>query len=454
MTGGIGLLGIPVGMVGILLLGFAFTRLAGVRNGVVVIRQPDAAKRVTAAVAVAVAAAIAVGTTLDAASGGTDFSLSGEQRYLTAPVVYGIFVLVVLTTLPRLAPSWPVWVPLLLLSVTLSLLVSPLAADRFTLGSLLQGVVLLGGAAVFALGGLLRSDWQPFRQVWLLRVLLMIGVACGLLGLQTGVFSALVLPSAVAVVFLLRDRPRGWPLWCALGVVVIVLDRVRELGAIDQSAASTGQLLLAVAIFGLALLPRRARLVAVVVVLFLGLVVALQSEVPGLLIGRGTDLADVTLAERAYETQEAFRVASASPLTLIFGGGPGATLDLTDAPDSATLLASGRDLTAVPTVHLLTSYLVLKLGLLGLGWLGAFCIAALVTAVRVLSAPRPVYFDLVLLAFVITGIVQALPAATFLFSNPLPTLCLAILHVRRTGQEEPDPLRPRRLTLAIPRRIG
>lgn len=421
---------VVVGAAALAAAGYVVLQLLPLSNGAVRVAPVSPARRLTAALALALVVAVLVGEAISIIRGPASFAAAGEQRYISAPVVYGAFALIAVTTIRHFSKAWPVWVIGLLVITALSTLFSPLAGPRFTLSTLLQGIVLFGGGALFAVCGLLDAKWEKRERRRLLQLLLGAGGVAGVLGFDTGIFSALVIPSAVALIYLARERVRLWPLWVAAGVFIIVEVLRANADAIDPSAASNGQLVIALALFALAIVPLRLRLFVVAAGAAAGVVLLLGSDVPGLFLGIGATLPDVTLAERAYETQQVVRQAAGNPVALLLGAGPGATVDLTSAPDAATLAASGRVLPAVPSVHLITSYFLLKTGLLGVIWLGSFIIAAALTAVRVLSSKHVDLFDLVLVALVLCGIVQAIPAATFILSNPLPVLLLALLHIR------------------------
>lgn len=432
----VAVLGIVGGALAVVALGFIVVQLVVVQNGTIRQDPPSPSRRLFTALAVSLLSAVVVGQVIALRSSGFSFAESGQQRYISAPFVYGSFALIALATTRYFAPRWPLWLIGLLIVTVLSTLFSPLAGPRFTAGTLIQGLVLFGGTALFGICGLLDIEWVQSQQRRFLTLLLGVGTAAGVLGLATGIFSALVLPTAALLIYLAFRRVRLWPLLAVVGGFVVLSSISANADAVDPSAASTGQLVVAGGILALAALPRRTRFPVVVLAALGGLVMLSGSDVPGLFIGRGADLEDVTLAQRAYETQQVFHQISTNPSTLLFGAGPGATVDLTLSPDSGTLAGSGRVLGAVPSVHLLTSYVLLKTGCVGLIWLVVYTGAAGAAAVRTLRRPVPDIFDLALVVFVLCGITQAVPAATFLFSNPLPTLALAVLHIHRAREDD------------------
>ena len=428
-------LGVIGGALAVIALGFIVVQLIVVQNGTIRQDPPSPSRRLFTALAISLLSAVAVGEVLALRSSGFSFAESGQQRYISAPFVYGSFALIALATTRYFAPRWPLWLVGLLIVTVLSTLFSPLAGPRFTAGTLIQGLVLFGGTALFGICGLLDIEWVESQRRRFLTLLLGVGAAAGVLGLATGIFSALVLPTAALLLYLAVRRVRLWPLLGIVGAFIVVSSIMANADAVDPSAASTGQLVVAAGVLALAALPRRARLPVVVLGAVGGLVVLSGSDVPGLFLGRGADLEDVTLAQRAYETQQVFHQIGTNASTLLFGAGPGATVDLTLSPDSDTLAGSGRVLSAVPSVHLLSSYVLMKTGFVGLIWLLVYISAAGAAALRVLRRPVPDLFDLTLVVFVLCGIIQAVPAATFLFSNPLPALALAILHRRKEYDE-------------------
>jgi len=123
-----------------------------------------------------------------------------------------------------------------------------------------------------------------------------------------------------------------------------------------------------------------------------------------------------------------------SPVAEAFGLGPGATLDLRGSPDAKTLLSSGRNLRRVDDVHMLSSYLLLKLGAIGVIWAGILAAAlyrvtagVLVGRGRLEADRKRNPWSLSLLLFVLAGVAYSLPAATNLLANPLIPLLLGTL---------------------------
>ena len=81
---------------------------------------------------------------------------------------------------------------------------------------------------------------------------------------------------------------------------------------------------------------------------------------------------DVTLSQRVFEGQQVLNEIPSAPVGNLFGRGLGATVDLSQSPDSRTLLSSGRDLMAVNDVHVLFYDWLMKRGYIGIVWLVGF----------------------------------------------------------------------------------
>jgi hypothetical protein len=141
---------------------------------------------------------------------------------------------------------------------------------------------------------------------------------------------------------------------------------------------------------------------------------------------------DVTIAQRAFEARTVLERLGTTTWGQLFGLGPGATVDLAAAPDANTLAASGRDLLAVDDVHLLSAYLLLKLGAIGIVW-------SLLVFSAIWKAALPTFgtstaettWRIVLVLYLAGGAVNALPAATNLFANPLVPIFLGVLWAAR-----------------------
>lgn len=392
-------------------------------------------RRVLIAIAVSLGVVIAVNTAATGGPGSSiSFSQAGALRWIVSPVVYAAFLLVVAFRPDRARPKapWPAWAICLTLALIASTFFSPMSGAAFTTTTLAQGIALLGGFVLFYVAGTRAVGWTPTSERVFVVVVLGAGGAAGLLSLNTGVFSALVIPAAVGLVYVALRGARWGLVLVVAGVWIIVKGIIANNAAVDPSDAQYAQLAVGAAVVLFALLPLRARLPLAVLGGIVGAVEFARSEVLQLSLGIGADRSDVTLGQRAYETHQVFAALAHSPITALLGTGPGGTVDLSSAPDASTLLSSGRVLDAVPTVHLLSTYMLLKLGAVGLLVLLLIVIAIMREAAWIMRAKKPQPFRVLLVLLALAGLAQAAPAATFLFSNPLPALCLGILAAART----------------------
>lgn len=424
-----------VGAVIVLSALFAAQRLVSVSGTLSRAVSDRSVRRLLIALTLSLVSVIAINTIATGGPGSSiSFAQAGSLRYVVAPVVYGSFAVIVLLGHGRSTAKapWPFWAILLTFVLIISCFLAPMSGARFSIGTLVQGVTLAGGFVLFYVAGTRAVRWDHRSRTIFLALVLGLGAGSSLLGLNTGLFSALVVPAAIGLLYLaLRGAP-GWPVFAAAGVFILVTALVQNGRAIDPSDAQYAQIGIGAMVLVFASLPRGLRLPLAVISAIAGTIELARSSILPLMVGIGADQSDVTLAQRAYETEQVFAAIAHSPLTLLFGTGPGGTVDLSAAPDASTLLSSGRVLDAVPTVHLLSSYLLLKFGAAGVVILTALVTAMIREAVATLRERRPDAFRVVLVLLVFTGLAQAVPAATFLFSNPLPALALGLLAGVRT----------------------
>jgi hypothetical protein len=423
--------GIPTALLAPLVISAVYRRVRSIGGG-------TDAGRVVNALAMAILFNVGIGVALHGLNPNQQgFESFGLAKQVGLPAVYILFTLAVFwprkTPLSRTVYPWW-WFALAALLIISSALALFVPRQEMGVGALLQSIALIGGLLVIAMAGLHARTWQMREQRALLALLATTAILVQFLGLATGPFVALTIPGAFMTLFL-GTRLTRWrvPVFMlgALAVVVaargLILDSNASIAVITQLGSCAALL---VALW----LPRALRMLLVSVGVIGAVVAAAQNGLFQLLRGDASGVNDVTLSHRAYEAAAVERLLG-NPVTFIFGQGPAATVDLTMSPDRGTLLASGRILAAVDDVHFVTSWMLLKFGILGLVWFVGFFIVALREARRVLQESRPDYFDASLLFFLIAGVVTALPAATHLFANPLPILCLSIL-VARSRQKQ------------------
>lgn len=391
---------------------------------------------------------VAVPLTVVLAGSGQAFANFGLAKRVVLPAAYLIFAAALLCPSQRRplrrVPHVPVWVwigPIGALVGTVGLLVSP--QSPVTPSTLAQGAALLGGFWIFAcVGG--RADFSDAIDRKRLLVVLLGGalVAALLGGLSLTPFMALVVPSAFSALYLgIRGgygaKRRRQLLLLALVLGILGYRALHSSAAIPISDAILAQIGACAAIVVVAFLPRAVRAgVTFAASAYVGYWLLNSGALA--LVGGTLHSDDVTVAQRAYEAARVLELVKSSIFTLIFGGSPGATVDLTFSPDAPTLLASGRAIGAVDDVHLLPVYMLLKVGILGVLWLAAILLTTWQAYRRIIFGLCDPW-ELSLLLYVVAGIAMAVPAATHLLVNPLVPLLLGILWRRGVlGRAQPS----------------
>jgi hypothetical protein len=396
-------------------------------------------KRLTLVVSAALLLAFAVSYFTAARATNTQaFALSGAERWTVGPFLYVTFALLLLGTHGSGALGRTVSKYLRSTSAGLTLLVLVTGFIELLLGSTtalqtVQGLALLVGFSLFMVVGSSTREWDAVTRRLFLVAVVGAGLLTVALRFSLGSFPALAVPAGAAAMALAtssRISAAKRLVAILVGAGSLVLLFLQSADSNDPSAGLQLQIGIAVAIAVVASLPLRTRVFAGLVFAS-GIVWAIgTSSLAQITFGGLADDPDLTIAQRGYETQAVWSAVSSSPLTFIFGLGPGATVDLHSSPDAATLLASGRDLFHVPSVHLLTSYVLLKTGVLGLIWLALIFAKLLTLTVSELRQPRPDALAVLLLCLPWCGLAAAIPAATFFFSNPLCALGIGLLIAR------------------------
>lgn len=381
--------------------------------------------------------AIGVSTIVDLAVGGigsglTSFAGFGLAKRIALPLTYAIFgVLLILPVAPESRVAKPVWWRILFAVVALSTLTEILIPRHpIDVINILEGLLLGAGLLLVSAATMRRVTWTQRDMSVFVAGVGGFALVTQIAGVSSTPFDGLQAPAGFALIYwgLRADRGRVPALVAGIVLVsAVVADLVSHPAA---SIAVITQVCVCALLLVLVMIPRPFR----VPVLLLGIggavALAIQTGVWRLLLGQGRPEWDVTLLHRAYEANAAFQLIQ-DPVSLVIGAGAGSTVDLTNSPDAATLRASGRDLTAVNDVHLLTSWILMKFGVVGLIWLTIFLIAVVRSAIEALRTPKRFSFDFVLVLFVVSAVVAALPAATYLFSNPMLAVCIGILVARQ-----------------------
>jgi hypothetical protein len=399
-------------------------------------------------IAVALAMAFSAAVVLRQGGGHVQaFALYGQTKKLSLPTIltlFGVFA-VALYSRPHSGSRHPLplWWRLLAVVLVCSAAAALLVPRQPFPGFLdaAQGLALTVGILLLSWFGLQADRWTAREEVLLLVVLLVGALFGGFLASGLTPFNTLLVPGAFAATYLAVIRPlaRAWLFPLAIGLSVLT---VRALTILNTdtvgglSIAVAGQVVGCALLLLIYLLPRILRPGMMIVALVGGGVALVRSGLIDLLTGSWRQFTDVTLAHRGYETHQVLGLLDRSPLSALIGLGPAATVNLTDSPDAGTLAASGRVLSAVDDVHLLPSWLLLKLGVAGLLWGVVFAAAVIRLSVGLVHHPEA-QWDRAMLMFVAAGAASSLPAATNLFTNPLPALLIGVLLARQHARSTP-----------------
>lgn len=373
--------------------------------------------------------------------GGQTFALFGVVKRILLPVLYASFAWVLLLPghgFQMVRP--PAWWSLMGWSVLASALVSLVdQRDSFSLSYFLQAFLLLGGMLLFAFVGF-HTDFRLDRDQRVLATILAItGALEAVFNNWMGVFLSCAAPVFAAGLYAGIRLRKGW--MALVSVAVMGLTAYNLFTDAHSSSAGMGQLAVVLALVTICFLPRVARLVLVVVGGLAAALLASRSPLIPLMAGRFNAYEDVTLAHRGFETHQVLALTGRSWSSWLFGMGPGGYVDLSASPDFVTLESSGRYLPAVDDVHLFTSWVMLKLGVVGLVAMTALLLAGVRevwSAVMLPSQPEP--FDVLLAALFVGGVVLALPGATMLFATPLTLLAVGIMRARRITSPGVNPV--------------
>lgn len=404
------------------------------------------ASRVVISLGLSLLGCLAIGIVLDGLRPGAQvFEAFGAAKKFGLPLTYLIFALALLAPYAqpqtgRRIPLW--WYGGTALLATSTALAVAFPRQRMELLDIAQGAALVGGILLLALMGGSAWQWVEKEKAALMVMLGATGLVAQLAHLPLGPFVAVPVPAAAGLLYL-AVRARKGRLLALAAAGLIGWSLFTSLGSnTNASIAVLTQVAVSVALIVLLMTPRTFRIFIAVIGSIAALAGAWKSGLFALMSGDGSGTMDVTLAHRAYEAMVVFDQMAQSPATLLFGLGPAATVNLASSPDVATLAASGRNLLAVDDVHFLTSWVLLKFGLLGIIWLVAIFVAFAVEALHILRQRKPPAFESFLVMFVAAGIVTALPAATHFFANPLPALFLAVLYARRKRGQLEQPTTP------------
>lgn len=399
-------------------------------------------RRLRYALVLAFATSFAVAAALGRDGTLQTFAAFGQVKRIALPAVFVLFLGALLwrgRDEPPTRISMPrVWAALLWIVGVSTLASVAVPTGSSSIETAAQGLVLFVGMGLSAALGWSATAWPAEEKDRLLTVLLVAAVVALIVG--AGPFVSLAVPAVFTAAFLAVRSPRQRLRMCLLAVVLSALywrDLAQRAEVGPISVAVELEIGVCAVVFLVAVLPRSARR-PVLAVGGVAAVVAAMINVGqfGYVFGEFGAFDDVTLAQRGYETFTVAQLIGASPVTLLLGAGPGGVVNLALSPDAATLFVAGRDLTAVDDVHLLTSHLLLKLGVAGLVWLAVLVVHMCRIAWAVLREQRPEPFDVALLMFVVGGIAVGIPAANNFIANPLPVVFLGVLAARMASPQQ------------------
>jgi hypothetical protein len=398
-------------------------------------REPlTPAGRICLAVSVSLSLSVGIGLGVRLFMPGTQvFEVSGLTRMISLPLGYLVFGVALLfphvkETRKTTAPIWiGIFALVILASVGLSIVV-PRQEQGFTAAA--EGSAFVGGFLLVGILGSRAAEWTKGEEKRFLAIL--VGFACisGFSGVSLSPYVAVIAPASALLLYA-GTRTRNYRLrLLLLGACLATSMLFPLLQSSTPSLTVQTQIAVSVGLLVLLWMPRGPRIIFAVAGTIGAVVVAGREGILHLLAGDSAGITDVTLTHRAYESAKVFELLQHDLVSALFGLGPAATVDLSWSPDARTLQSSGRLLGAVDDVHFLSSWMLLKFGILGLVCLVVILTTFAASVGRIFSEREVTVFDAALILFVATGTVASLTAATYFFSNPLPSLLIGVLYAR------------------------
>ena len=389
----------------------------------------------------------------------SDFTLDGLAKKFAIPLIVGLLMPVIVVLWRRRRA----WASPQVMDAVIAFLAASSALGAAV--GLLRGNELLdvaqdlGLAALFIAcylaGRLMPAEAAAEAGPGLLKALVVVAALSVLLDPFISTLPSLQMAVGfAAVAFSLTNG--GQRLWGLLGLGIIA-GSILGL-SVQDPLTQYFQLALGACVLVYLLLLRRWRVPAAAV----WLVLAAGAAVLFVLVPRVESLVtleyrgkDVSFGQRVYEARKVRDSVDGSVGNAALGRGLGATVDLRRSPDAVTLRNAGRDLRRVDDVHLLPYDVVLKRGLIGLAWLVAFVLALAQLVPRAAGQAQggerrtPMAY---LMLIPLLGLVDAPPAASHIFANPLGPLCLGLVVAAQVAA--PHPRREAAAWLHPLRRVG
>lgn len=361
------------------------------------------------------------------------FQFFSFSKMIVLPTVY-FLVFVAFTCMTKKSvgifktlPLWW-WVMLGILFVS-TLFAFWIPRQLILLSPALQGLALILGLLVFVLTGAAPQKWSTSEKYALLSVVIGAGVFVRISGVDLGPFSPMVYPAGLIALWLGARQKEHRLLLLSFGILLL-LPGLRA----DLSLANISQLAVGLGLIVLFMIRRNFRSALFAIGIIFAFIGAFVTGLSKLLVGDSTGVLDVTLSHRAFETMAAWEQNLKSPFSFLFGLGPSATIDLSQSPDINTLLWSGRDIFRVDDVHFISSWIVLKFGLVGLVillllffWLGKELFAFIRGSGQIDPFMGSIWI------IVLSGLAFGSPAATYIFTYPLIGIGIGVLIWNRTA---------------------
>lgn len=363
------------------------------------------------------------------------FAAAGLAKRLVLPIVLLTVLMLTFIESRRNASSLPIWWWILGATVVASS-VAAAASQRqeIELVNFLQGAALFALFLMAFLVGARAPEFTAEQKIWLANAVIIGGGLSLWFRQLLQPFVALSVPAIFVAIVIAVAVPGRRVAYAAIALLLIGL-QVRAIliapGHDPFSIASAAQIGFGIAVLLLRVLPSPLRKILAVLSVAAAVAVAMNFQLISLMLGN-SKFDDVTIAHRGYEAAQVIDLVRTDPLSVLVGAGPGATVNLENSPDAATLAAAGRNLAAVDDVHLLASYILLKLGLVGLCWFALLLLTIAKEVWRVAVADRLDWYNAFLVLLLVMGLASGLPAATNFLANPLPALALGMLV--RSGQ--------------------
>jgi hypothetical protein len=366
------------------------------------------------------------------------FAKYGASKKVLLPAFYLIIGIFIFTRRVSLNSKISRYTWLLLwgfvFTTWLSLLKSLLLPQQtIQLNFLLQGILQISGLVLFIYTGILVANYDEVA-VWNWSVLAaVVSVLTAIIDLDLSPFIMLYIPLSFFLLYV-SNKLQGYRRLSliTLGLTCLLVPTYRNLGYESPSLAWILELSSIFLLFLSLFLKPTIRRFFYKSLFSLTLIVLPFTSIFKLLIGISPrNVTDVTLLQRSFETYTVIQVIFKDPITWLFGLGPGGYLNMTWSPDFRTLTLAGRNIEMVDDAHFLTSWILLKLGFVGLSVFLCLVVVALKSTMEVMTHMEHVNpIDFLFSANVIGGIAIALTAGTNFFTNPLLGISIGIIMAR------------------------